>query len=290
MLTKESRGKKMNEDIYVENFSGANDSLKIQAAIDYSRNNRGKNVKLGNRDYLITAPIVIKQGVKLLFDYGTQFIVEGNFRVLELQKNASLEGAYIAINDAAFDSEVIYLNGKYKYYNTWNRTQIRDINIVNWHSSHKGIGVSLFSGGAGHEISFVLFENIKIAGMKIGMKLVANRPSSGLAWINANRFLSVSLDDCIEMITMTSSSTIPYEISGNQFRDLQIQPTPITTKVLKVSGQFNYFDGMVWDVSSIPHNGPVIELTANSMDTTLTIPSVPDNRIIDNGQRNKVNL
>lgn len=280
----------MNEDIYVESFSGANDSLKIQAAIDYARNNNGKTVKLGNRNYLITAPIVIKQGVKLVFDYGTQFIVEGNFRVLEIQQSASLEGAYIAINDPAFNSEVIYLNGKYKYYNTWHRTQIRDINIVNWYSSHKGIGLSLFSGGAGHEISFVHFENIKIAGLKIGLKLVANRPSTGLAWINANRFLSLSLDDCIEMITMTSSPTIPYEISGNQFKNLQIQPTLITTKIMKVTGQFNYFDGMIWDVSSIPHNGPVIELTADSMDTTLNTPSVPDNRILDNGQRNKVNL
>jgi hypothetical protein len=280
----------MNEDIYVENFSGGNDSLKIQAAINYARNNAGKNVKLGNRDYVITAPIIIKQGVKLLFDYGTKFVVEGNFRVVEIQQNASLEGAYIAINDPAFDSEVIYLDGKYKYYNTWNRTHIRDINIVNWHSSHKGIGLSLFSGGAGHEISFVHFENIKIAGLKTGMKLVAKRPASGMSWINANRFLNLSLDDCIEMITMTSSSTIPYEISGNRFRDLQIQPTSITTKILRVCGQFNYFDGMVWDISSIPHNNPVIDLTSYSMDTTLDIPSVPDGRIIDNGHRNKVNL
>ncbi len=279
----------MIEDIYVEDFSGANDSLKIQAAIDFARNNKGKTVILGNRNYLITAPIVIKQDVKLLFNYGTQFVVEGNFRVLELQKNASLEGAYIAINDPAFDSEVIYLNGKYKYYNTWNRTQIRDINIVNWHSSHKGIGLSLFSGGPGHEISFVHFENIKIAGLRIGLRLVANRPSSGYAWINANRFINLSLDDCIEMIMMTSSSTIPNEISGNQFKNLQIQPTSITTKILKVTGQFNYFDGMVWDVASIPNN-TVIELTAQSMDTTIQIPSVPNNRIIDRGQQNKVNL
>nr|WP_205825384.1 hypothetical protein [Bacillus sp. RO1] len=290
MLYKGKEGQMMNEDIYVENFSGANDSIKIQAAIDYARTKKGKTVKLGNKDYLITKPIIIMQGVKLLFDYGTRFIVKGNFRVLEIQKNASLEGAYIAIDDPAFNSEVIYLNGKYKYYNTWHRTQIRDINIVNWHSSHKGIGLSLFSGGAGHEISFVNFENIKIAGMRIGIKLVASRPSSGFAWINANRFLSVSLDDCIEMITMSSSSTVPNEISGNQFKDLQIQPTSITTKVLKVSGQFNYFNGMIWDVSSIPQNRPVIELTANSMDTTLHIPSVPNNRIINNGQRNKVNL
>lgn len=280
----------LNEDIYVEEFSGSNDSMKIQAAIDYARSNKRKNVKLGNKDYVITSPIIIKQGVKLLFDYGTRFIIYGNFRVLEIQTNASLVGAYIAIDDPAFDSDVIYLNGKYKYYNTWNRTQIRDINIVNWQNSHKGIGLSLVSGGAGHEISFVNFENIKIAGLKIGMKLVATRPPSGFAWINANRFLSVSLDDCIEMITLSSSSTIPFEISGNQFKDLQIQPTSITSKILKVSGQFNYFDGMVWDVSSIPHNNPLIELTANSMDTTINIPSVPNTRIVNKGQRNKINL
>ncbi|MCA0149780.1 hypothetical protein LCD52_13350 [Rossellomorea vietnamensis] len=280
----------MNEDIYVESFGGANDSIKIQAAIDYSQTNNRKTVKLGNRDYLITSPIVIKQGVRLLFDYGTQFVVQGNFRVLEIQQSGSLEGAYIAINDPAFNSEVIYLNGKYKYYNTWHRTIIRDINIVNWYSSHKGIGLSLFSGGSGHEISFVQFENVKIAGMKMGIKLVANRPSTGLAWINANRFINFSLDDCIEMISMTSSATIPNEISGNQFTNLQIQPTSITTRIMRISGQFNSFDGMVWDAASISGTGPLIELTSQSMDTTLTIPSVPNNRITDNGQRNKVNL
>lgn len=280
----------MTEDIYVEDFVGSNDSLKIQAAIDFARNNKGKRVILGNKSYLITVPIVIKQGVKLLFNYGAQFIVEGNFRVLEVQKNASLEGAYISINDPLFDSEVIYLDGKYKYYNTWHRTQIKDINIVNWHSSHKGIGLSLYSGGPGHEISFIDFENIKVAGLKIGLKLVANRPSTGFAWINANRFINFSLDDCLEMIIMNSNSTIPHEISGNQFKNLQIQPTSITTKILKVSGQFNSFEGMAWDVLSVPHNDPVVELTAKSMDTILDIPSIPDNRIIDNGVRNRVTL
>lgn len=65
-----------------------------------------------DKKYKITSPIVVKQGVKLLFGYGTQFVVEGNFRVLELEKNASIEGAYIAIDDPTFNSEVIYLDGK----------------------------------------------------------------------------------------------------------------------------------------------------------------------------------
>ena len=65
-------------------------------------------------------------------------MVEGNFRVLELEKNASIEGAYIAIDDPKFNSEVIHLDGKNKYYNTWNKTQIKDINIINWTETNKG--------------------------------------------------------------------------------------------------------------------------------------------------------
>ncbi|WP_419157614.1 hypothetical protein [Rossellomorea sp. BNER] len=286
----ESRGRIVPEKVYVRDFNKANDSLTIQSAIDFAKNNNVKTVMLDDRDYVITSPIVIKQGVKLLFGYGTQFIVEGNFRVIELQKNASIEGAYIAINDSNFDSEVIYLDGKYKYYNTWHRTQVKDINIVNWFGSHKGIGLSLYSGGAGHEITFIDFENIKVAGLKTGLKLVVNRPSSGLAWINANRFINLSLDDCVDMITLDSHSTIPNEISGNQFRNIQVQPSSQTNKILKVSGQFNEFDGMVWETHVIPHDNPVIELTDQSMDTTLYIPSVPDNRILDRGHRNKINL
>ena len=85
--------------------------------------------------------------MKLLFGYGSQFVVEGNFRVLELEKNASIEGAYIAIDDPKFNSEVIYLDGKNKYYNTWNKTQIKDINIINWTETNKGTGISLYSAG-----------------------------------------------------------------------------------------------------------------------------------------------
>ncbi len=66
--------------------------------------------------------------------------------VLELEQNASIEDAYVAINDTKFNSEVIYLDDKYKYYNTWNKIQVKDINIVNWSESNKGTGLSLYAG------------------------------------------------------------------------------------------------------------------------------------------------
>lgn len=277
-----------NDKVYVEDFKGKNDSNKIQSAINKAESSKIKTVLLDDKKYKITSPIVVKQGVKLLFGYGTQFVVEGNFRVLELEKNASIEGAYIAIDDPKFNSEVIYLDGKNKYYNTWHKTQIKDINIINWTETNKDIGISLYSGGKENEISFINFENIKVVGMETGVKLVAKKPQSGHAWINANRFMNFSLEDCVNMIFMDSNVTTPNEISGNLFTNLQIQPTNKTKSIVKVSGQHNEFHGMVWDLQKINHENELIELTDKSMNTVIEMSSVPANRILDSGKSNIV--
>jgi hypothetical protein len=277
------------EKIYVEDFKGSNDSAKIQAAIDHAKANKLKTVMLDDREYSISSPIKVRKGVRLLFGYGTKFIVEGNFRVLELEQNASIEGAYVVINDAEFSSEVIYLDGKYKYYNTWNKTKVKDVNIINWSESNQGTAISLYAGGKEHEISFVNFENVKVAGMATGVKLIAEEPSSGKAWINANRFLNLSLEDCVNMIYIDSNSTVPNEVSGNQFTNLQIQPSGKTKSILKVNGQYNKFEGMVWDLDKITLQNDVIELKDHSMGTSIEIPSLPMSRIIDRGQANNLN-
>ncbi|HEF5063811.1 TPA: hypothetical protein SAQ65_002813 [Bacillus cereus] len=275
-------------NLYVENFKGENDSIKIQSAINKAESSKFKTVLLDDKKYKITSPIIVKKGVKLLFGYGSQFVVEGNFRVLELENNASIEGAYIAIDDPKFNSEVIYLDGKNKYYNTWNKTQIKDINIINWTETNKGTGISLYSAGKENEISFVNFENIKIVGMETGLKLVAKKPSTGQAWINANRFMNFSLEDCVNMIYMDSQVTTPNEISGNQFTNLQIQPSNKTKSIIKVSGQYNEFHGMVWDLNKIKHENELIELTDKSMNTVIEMSSVPANRVLDSGKSNIV--
>ncbi|ENB9401317.1 hypothetical protein [Bacillus paranthracis] len=277
-----------NDKVYVEDFKGKNDSNKIQSAINKAESSKIKTVLLDDKKYKITSPIVVKQGVKLLFGYGTQFVVEGNFRVLELEKNASIEGAYIAIDDPTFNSEVIYLDGKNKYYNTWHKTKIKDINIINWTETNKGTGISLYSGGKENEISFINFENIKVVGMETGVKLVAKKPQSGHAWINANRFMNFSLEDCVNMIYMDSNVTTPNEISGNLFTNLQIQPTNKTKSIAKVSGQHNEFHGMVWDLQKINHANELVELTDKSMNTVIEMSSVPANRILDSGKSNIV--
>ncbi|MBE7098245.1 hypothetical protein [Bacillus cereus] len=276
------------DKLYVEDFKGKNDSNKIQSAINKAESSKIKTVLLEDKKYKITSPIIVKKGVKLLFGYGTQFVIEGNFRVLEVEKNASIEGAYIAIDDPTFNSEVIYLDGKNKYYNTWHKIQIKDINIINWAETNKGTGISLYSGGKENEISFINFENIKVVGMETGLKLVAKKPQSGYAWINANRFINFSLEDCVNMIYLDSNVTIPNEISGNQFTNLQIQPSNKTKSIVRVSGQHNEFHGMVWDLNKIKHENELIELTDKSMNTIIEMSSIPANRVLDSGKANIV--
>jgi hypothetical protein len=272
--------------ILVDNFSGANDTATIQAAIDYAFTHNGsKTVLLSEKDYYITGKIVIKEGVKLLFGYASRFVIYGNFRVLELQRNASLIGAYIAIDDVNFNSPVIYLDGKYKYYNTWNKTLIQDINIVNWSGSYKGTGLHLYSNGTGHEISFVNFQNINMAGLNTAIRLQSIKPSSGYSWINANRFENVSIDDCAQGVIFNSSESIPNECSGNFFTGMQIQPSVKTVKLLTVSGQYNEFQGMAWDLSQV-RNNTLVEFTSQSSYNKLNIRSIPASRIVDNGKFN----
>ncbi|SDN07846.1 hypothetical protein SAMN04488137_3399 [Fictibacillus solisalsi] len=261
------------------------DSSVIQSLIDAASVNLNKVVTLENRDYLLTSGIIIKQGVKLVGGYNTRLVVQGNFRVFELQKDASLEGAYIAIDDPNFNSYVIYLDGKYKYYNIWERTIIRNCNIINWTGTNKGTAIQLYSNGTEYGITFIDFENIRISGFQTGVRLQAVKPASGKSWVNGNRFINFSMEDCINMVTITSGESVPNECTGNIFSNMQIQPSTKTTKLFTISGQYNRLDGMAWDLNIISTN-PLVEFVAASSYNTVKFRSIPASRTIDRGRFN----
>jgi hypothetical protein len=276
--------------VYADNYTGTSDSDKIQKAIDFAaQKGNPKTVLLADRDYSLTKPIVIKTGVKLVSSHGTRLVVDANFRVLELQRNASLIDAYIAINAEAFNSDVIYLDGAQKYYNSWNKTKVEDINIVNWTGSHKGNGISLNAAKKGDEISFVKFENIKIAGMGTAIKLTAAKPSGGYAYINANSFNNIIIDDVVSGIILSSSETVPNEASGNTFTNIQFQLSSATKEAIRVTGQYNRFEGMIWDTQTLSTKAPVINLTNQSSYSDVSLRgSLRSNHVSNAGNNNKV--
>ena len=261
----------LTENVYVEDF-GANgedskdDSRAIQKAINFSKkSNIGKVKLVGNKNYIIQKGIVIEEGVELKFGQNTRLMVEGNFRVIEVKKNASISNGIIEIVDKDFDSDVIYLDGKQRFW-SWERTQIQNVTIINSSNSHRGIGLHLYAGESDDYICFVNFTNINIAGFHTGVKLEAEKPQSNRSknFINGNRFINLTLDDLVRGIDIDSAVGPPNESSGNIFSGLQIQISPSTEKVLTVNGSDNRFEGMIWDVQLLKRGNEIIEFGKES--------------------------
>lgn len=284
-------GNDQNEYINVDEF-GANgedskdDSKSIQEAINYSQSSKiGKVKLLGNKNYILRKGLVLAEGVELELGQNTKLIIEGNFRAIKVKKNASITNGIFEVADTSFNSDVIYLDGKEKFW-SWARTQIQNVTILNISGSHKGTGLHLYAGGPGHFISFVNFSNMKIAGFHTGVKLEAKKPKNNkYSFINGNRFVNFTLDDCVRGIYINSSITVPNESSGNDFSGLQIQISKYTKRAITVSGSDNKFEGVIWDVHILKNHKSVIEFSQNSMRTSLE-SNLTSEYIQDKGELN----
>ncbi|WP_419955794.1 hypothetical protein ACN6MT_10315 [Neobacillus niacini] len=280
------------EYVNVDEF-GANgedskdDSQSIQAAIDYSYDSKiGKVKLLGNKKYILKQGLVLKAGVELEFGQNTRLRIDGNFRAIDVKKNASILNGVLEIVNPNFSSDAIYIDGDQKIW-SWDRTQIKNVTIVNAAGSNKGTGIHLYAGESGHFISFINFIDIRIAGFHTGVKLEAVKPKDKdkYSFINGNRFINLTLDDCIRGIDIISSITIPNESSGNEFSGLQIQVSKHTKEVITVNGSDNKFEGMIWDVHLLKDNKSIIEFSKDSMRNSL-FSNIGSAYIRDKGKNN----
>ncbi|MYL49272.1 hypothetical protein GLV98_07235 [Halobacillus litoralis] len=275
--------------IRVSDFSGVSDADRLQKAIDYAEQHSIKTVFSDDLSFYLESTITIKKGVRLLSAYSTVYMLGANVDGFIIEQDASFLGGKVAIDVSGYTKKAISLNGSQKFYNTWNNTQIDDITILNWMGDNGGTGIYLYSGGNEHEISFVNFSNIKVVGFEKGIHLRATKPSTGRAWVNANNFDNVAIEDCVHMIVLEGSETVPFETTGNIFSNLQIQPSNSTKKIITASGQDNRFTGMVWDLFEIPHSGPVVDFTTRSSYNFVDLSrNVPLDRVSDKGRKNLV--
>ena len=60
-------------------------------------------------------------------------------------------------------------------------------------------------------------------------------------------------------------------VGGNLFPNLQIQPSTYTKNILRVSGMYNRFDGMLWDIYQIKHSNPIVTMVQKIAVITLLI-------------------
>ncbi|WP_053415925.1 pyocin knob domain-containing protein [Viridibacillus arvi] len=270
--------------VFVSDFTGATDAIKIQAALDFAFANKQKVVIAEERKYQLNATIKIREGVELRGERATHYSLDANLRGFELEQGASFCGGTISIGINNYAKEVVYLDGKYRYDSTSAKTVIRDLVMWNWTSTTSGIGLSLFSGGDTHQIQFLNIERLVIWNFDIGIKLKATEPTKGQTWINANRFDKITLSECNEMIVIESNTSVPFECSGNIFSNLQIQPGTSTKQILKISGMGNSFTGVLWDTQLIQHTGPIAEFTSTSSMNNINMMFFPEERYVNNGE------
>jgi hypothetical protein len=270
--------------LFVEDFTGASTTAKIQAAIDAAAAGTKKTVILADKDYYAMGTITVKAGVKLQGSYKSSVTFGGNVRGFVIEKGASVWDLKINVDYTGYSKEVIYLDGAQKYYNSSDKTSFRNLILYNWTGTVAGTAIHCYSGGTGHNVSFVNFEDIKIVSFAKGIYLKADNPGTGMAWVNANRFNNVTLEDCIDNIVLEGSETIPNECSGNFFTNLQIQPSANTVNVATIQGQYNKVDGICWDLQEITHTNPVFTFKAASNYNELDMKSIPSTRISNLGK------
>ncbi|WP_307071188.1 hypothetical protein [Guptibacillus hwajinpoensis] len=275
------------EQFGADGEDSVDDSAAIQAAIDYSADSMIGKVRLtGNKSYILTEGIVVHENVELEFDQNAKVYIEGDFRAFELKRNASMTNGIIEVSTPKFNSEIISLDGNQKNWST-ERTRVHNVTLVNSSGSHKGTALSLIASKPGDYISFVTISDVNIVGFNEGIRLEAktSKVSNHYTWINGNRFINITLDDCVRCINLIGQVTIPNETSGNQFSQLQIQISEVTQKAIVISGSANQLNGVIWDAHLAKDEGPLIELTAQSADNQLDF-NLPYELIKNLGNKN----
>lgn len=279
--------------IRVESFgAGGNDqqddSSAIQAAIDYSYENENLPVQLLGKTYILKRGLRLKEGVMLEMGVATKLLVEGNFNVLEVEGKTSITNGTIEITTPEFRGTAIYVSGKEQVWTT-NRINIENVTLYNSSGTNRGKGIFFNAESSGEFISFVNVSGVNVSGFHSAVLLEATPPEGGedYNFINGNRFVNMTLDDCIVCIQINSGVTIPNEVSGNMFDNLQVQLTERTDKALILSGSNNIVEGMVWDIAFMKDRQALVDLTKDSSENLLKL-NITKDRVADEGRGNRV--
>ena len=240
------------------------DSESIQKAIEYSAKSNVGMVRLsGNKTYVLTKGVIIREKVELQLDQNTKIQVNGDFRVFELERNASITNGIIEVVTPTFTSEVIYIDGQTQNWST-ERTRVHNVAIINSNGTHQGTAISLNANKPGDYISFLNISDVNINGFYNGIRIEAKSGvNESPTWISGNRFTNITLDYCVRCIELIGDVSGSNETSGNQFSQLQIQISKVTERAIVVSGSSNRIDGIVWDAHLASGNS-LIELTPKS--------------------------
>lgn len=196
----------------------------------------GGTVVLSEGSFNLASTITMAANVKLNLLRGASLLPQGDFNVVTMTPDASLEGGEINTSGVSgFSNAAIYFDGADKYGGAYN-TSIKDIKLQG--TEGEGIGIHLYSNsGQTNNVSLVRFLDITINNFDIGLKLEAVLPSAGNAFVNGNHFIGIHIHHCTRQIEITAGGRAStYYVAGNIFVD-------VSTQVISTTDYAIYCDG-----------------------------------------------
>lgn len=257
-------------------------SIFIQKAIDQANSNGGGTVFIPSGNYYISNTIEVKPNVTLILSKGATLFATRNTPIIHLRLNASIKGGKINTYYAKkFDSSVIYLDGKDHFLIENHTSEISDIQIIGKYDG-EGVAIEFYSENNEDSISWVSARNLNISGFEKGIYLKTspvNEPE--LNWVNGNTFDQVYISNCKYGIYLDGHNSIPYEVAGNSFTNVQIQISKRTVYGIFVKGNRNYFQVTIWDNK----NKEAVKFDINSYRNKLE-SNIKPNGLINLGKEN----
>ncbi|AIW03310.1 tail spike protein [Bacillus phage Mater] len=247
------------------------DAVGIIATIAMAQTLGRKRVVIPDGQYYIGQTIVVPE--RIYFDMGkdTELIPTNDVNILQMKPQAHIDGGIIntkrfegrTFND--FTKACIYLDGNDIFSLVDQLHRISNVVMMgedHYYTDQKwtGTGIHFYSGkgsgGVPSFISFVQTNNVGIFNFYRGIFLDVDdtiTSNDEWAWVTGCNFDGVAMMNCQRSIDMKGAGSVPRDVGGNTFTNLQIQVEKNTERALFCQGSYNRFKGTFWDLHKCPH-------------------------------------
>jgi hypothetical protein len=250
---------------------GGDDSASFLAAIDKVTNTRIKTLYVPDGDYNVSQRIVVPRGV--ILDFAPNAIVRplANEHIFQMKPEAEVKGVTIDLREAKvdFDKACFYFDATDMFQFYEESHTLKNINIKGKRmtSGWKGTGILMEATKPDTYINNVHCNNITMTNIGKGIRLrVApsivdkEKPS----WVNANHFHQVTIMNFEYALMLEGLSSIPRDVGGNIFSQLQLQAEAGSKRMIYCEGAYNRFSGFFWDLHKMKEENPAFEFAESS--------------------------
>lgn len=247
------------------------DAPGIIAALALAQTLRRKRVEIPDGLYNIGQTLVVPRRVHLVMGKDTVLRPIKDINVLQLKPEAFLQGGVVDTRRFTgrtytdFTKACIFLDGSdtFSLYNELHR--IQDIMLLgedHYYTDQAWTGTAIHfysgkgSGGVPQYISFVQGNNVAAFNFDRGIYFEVDetiKDESEWACVTGCTFDNVAMMNCKRAIELEGEGSVPRDVGGNQFKNLQIQIEPTSDFAIYCEGSYNTFEGLFWDLHKNPN-------------------------------------